>query len=102
MTHSALLLLSVFLTLILLSACGPMSIADAERHCLARASDAAGTHGNIAVGVADGVARSRVVLDISTDALLGRDPSAVYDQCVFQKTGQPPRQPLSARADWKG
>jgi hypothetical protein len=102
MTQSALLLIAVLMTLALLGGCGPMSIADAERLCLARAYDAAGPHGEVAMGVANGTARTRVTLDISTDAVLGRDPSAVYDQCVFQKTGQPPCQPLSSRADWKG
>ena len=88
--------------LLLLAACGPIPVADAERICLDRARDAAGLHGEVAMGVSGGKAVSRVRLDISTDYLAGRDPSAVYDQCVLQKSGQPPRQPLTSRPDWRG
>jgi major membrane immunogen (membrane-anchored lipoprotein) len=102
MSHSALLILSAFLTLVLLSACGPVSVAEAEQQCFARAYDASGPHGEVAVGIADGKSVGRVELGISSDYLMGRDPSAVYDQCVYQKSGQPPRQPLYSRADWKG
>lgn len=88
--------------LLLLAACGPMTVASAERYCLDRARDAAGPRGEAAVGVSNGKVRSRVRLDITTDALMGRDPSAVYDQCVLQNTGQMPSRPLTQRADWKG
>lgn len=88
--------------LLALAACGPISMADAERYCLDRAYGATGPHGEVAVGVAGGKPSTRMTLDISTDALMGRDPSTVYNQCVLQKTGQPPSQPLYDRADWKG
>ncbi len=88
--------------LLLLAACGPIPVADAERICLDRARDAAGPRGEVAMGVSGGKAVSRVRVDISTDYLSGRDPSAVYDQCVLQKSGQPPRRPLTSRNDWRG
>lgn len=90
------------LPLLLLAACGPISVADAERQCVERARDAAGPRGEVAMGVSNGKAVSRVELSINSDFLTGRDPSAVYDQCVFQKSGQPPRRPLSSRSDWRG
>ena len=45
---------------------------------------------------------ARVDLDVSSDFLAGRDPSAVYEGCVIRKTGQAPRQPLYMIPDWKG
>lgn len=99
MTRPAFALLFLALAV---TACGPIPVADAERQCLARAYDATGPHGEVLVGVADGKARSRVSLDISTDYLAGRDPSAVFDQCVLQKSGQMPRRPLTSRPDWTG
>ena len=90
------------LILLALFGCSPVSQATAERQCLARAHSATGPHGSVAVGAGTGGVRSRVEIDISTDYLLGRDPAAIYDQCVLEKTGQPPSQPLYARSDWKG
>ena len=43
------------------------------------------------------------VKDITvTDWLQGRDPAALYDACVHQKSGRFPRRPLYGRPDWKG
>lgn len=88
--------------LLSLAACGPMTLGSAERYCLDRARDAAGPRGEMAVGVSGGKVRSRMRLDLTTDALMGRDPSAVYDQCVLQNSGQMPSRPLTQRADWAG
>jgi len=87
--------------LLLMSACGPISVADAERICVNRARDAAGPRGEVAMGVSGGKTVSRVEMTINSDYLTGRDPSAVYDQCVFQKSGQPPTRPLTSRNDWR-
>lgn len=95
----AALMLSFALVLV---ACGPIPVAQAERVCLDRARAATGPHGEVAVGVMNGKPRSRITLDISTDYLAGRDPSALFDQCVYQKSGQPPTRPLYSRPDWKG
>lgn len=102
MTQSAVMALMALMTILLIAACGPIPVADAERQCLSRAYDASGPHGEVLVGVAGGKPRSRVTLDISTDYLAGRDPSAVYDQCVLRKSGQPPSRPLYSHPDWKG
>lgn len=95
--------LGVLASLLTMAACGPVTVAQAERQCLARAYDATGPHGTVGVGVGgNGKARATVSLGVTSDYLMGRDPSAVYDQCVFQKSGQPPSQPLYSRSDWKG
>jgi hypothetical protein len=86
--------------LALLAACGPVSVPQAERTCLERAKSTAGPRGEITLGVGGGRPRGSIELDVSSDYLMGRDPSAVFDQCVFQKSGQPPSQPLYTRSDW--
>ena len=88
-------------TLGFLVACGPISVREAERQCFERARLAQQPRGEVGFGVGTGGARSRVELNITSDYLLGRDPSAVYDQCVLQRSGQPPSQPLHSRSDWK-
>ena len=94
--HKALILLAI------LSACGPISQQQAEADCFARARDATGPHGEIGLGVGNNGPVAGLELNISSDYIQGRDPSAVYDACVYQKTGQPPSQPLYTRPDWKG
>ena len=85
-----------------LAACGPIPVDRAERECFQRARLAASPRGMVAVGGGSGGAAGKLSLSISSDYLQGRDPSAVYDACVFQKSGQPPRQPLYTRPDWQG
>jgi hypothetical protein len=88
---------------LLLTACGPVSLAQAERQCFERARLAKQPRGEIKVGgTSDGGAVGAVEIDITSDFILGRDPSAVYDTCVMSKAGQPPSRPLYARPDWKG
>lgn len=84
-----------------LAACGPVSREAAERQCLAQAQDAASPRGTVAVGATNSGPAARFELDLSTDFINGRDPSAVYDQCVYRKSGQPPSRPLYSRPDWK-
>ena len=80
-----------------LAACGPISPERAADMCEERARAAQGITGEAAMGVgSDG----RVITDIdvgfnlSSDYVRGRDPYAVYDSCVRQKTGQGPIRPL--------
>ncbi|MDZ4094092.1 MAG: hypothetical protein U1D35_04180 [Paracoccaceae bacterium] len=84
-----------------LIACGPVSADSAERQCFERASLAQSPRGMVAAGVGNGGTIGRVRLEVSSDYLQGRDPSAIYDACVYNLTGQPPRQPLYSRPDWK-
>ena len=87
----------------LLAACGPMTLAEAERQCFERARLAQQPRGEIAVGVGSGVRKAaEIELEVSSDYLLGKDPSAVYETCVMSKAGEPPSRPLYMRPDWRG
>lgn len=90
------------LSLALLAACGPMSLAEAERQCFERARLAQQPRGEVAIGVGTGGPSASVDLTITSDYLQGRDPAAVYETCVMSKSGQPPSRPLYARPDWRG
>jgi hypothetical protein len=85
-----------------LSACGPMSVPRAEQACLERARLAASPRGTIRAGISSGGPSVGGSLSVSSDFIQGRDPSAIFDSCVMQKSGQPPSRPLYSRADWKG
>lgn len=86
-----------------LAACGPISLAEAERQCFERARLAQQPRGEVAVGIGSGGrAVGALELNVSSDYLLGRDPAAVYETCVTSKAGEPPSRPLYARSDWKG
>ena len=96
------LLLSLGVTAFL-AGCGPVTVAQAERECFQRARLAASPRGTVKVGTGSGGGvRTGLSLSVSSDFLQGRDPSAVYDSCVMQKSGMPPRQPLYTRPDWQG
>ena len=65
-----------------LAACGPVSVEQAERACAERARTAASPIrlSEAAFG-SDGM-RAAVDIDVNTDTLSGRDPSALYNACV--------------------
>jgi len=87
----------------LLAACGPVSVAQAERECFERARLASQPRGQIGVGIGSGgETAGNLSVTISSDYIAGRDPSAVYESCVYQKSGQPPTRPLYSRPDWRG
>jgi hypothetical protein len=86
-----------------LAACGPVPVERAEAMCYDRARLAAAPRGEVGFGIgSDGRTASNIKLEVSSDYISGRDPSAVYDSCVYQKSGQPPRLPLYMRPDWRG
>jgi hypothetical protein len=85
-----------------LAACGPIPVEQAERVCLDEARRAAGPTGKIGLGVtSDQGARARARVGISSDWILGRDPSAIFDRCVLQRSGQMPTRPLAAQPGWR-
>lgn len=87
----------------MLAACGPVPVAQAERQCLDRAQLAAKPRGMVSAGVSSGGdTRAGLKLEVSSDYLLGRDPSAIFDLCVQQKSGQPPTRPLYSFPEWRG
>lgn len=86
---------SIFVFLLLLAACGPVSPEVAAQQCEERAREAAGPTGTVKIGVnSDGEVSSGLEIGISSDAIMGRDPEDVYISCVRQKTGQDPIRPL--------
>jgi hypothetical protein len=91
------------IALILLAACGPVPVAQAERQCLGRALLAKHPRGEVSIGASsDGKAVGGLELEVSSDYLLGRDPSAVFDACVMRAAGTPPSRPLYTFPEWKG
>lgn len=94
---------AIWLLPLLLVACGPIPVDRAERQCLDRAQLAAKPRGMVSAGVtSNGDTRAGLKLEVSSDYLLGRDPSAVFDACVYQKSGVPPTRPLYSFPEWKG
>ena len=92
----------VVAALLLLSTCGPVSLQQAERECFQRARLAQQPRGEIGVGIgSDGRVRSNIELNISSDYIQGRDPSAVFDQCVYEKSGMAPSRALYSYPEWK-
>lgn len=88
--------------LVFLTACGPIPLDQAERQCFDRARLAQQPRGELAVGVGSGgKAAGRFEVNVSSDFIMGRDPSAVYDSCVLQKSGQAPSRPLYSFPGWK-
>lgn len=86
----------------LLGACGPIPLPRAEAQCYERARLAQRPRGEAYFGATTAGPAAGLTLTVTSDYLQGRDPAAVYDACVFQKSGLPPSQPLYARPDWKG
>ncbi|NBZ87661.1 hypothetical protein [Stagnihabitans tardus] len=82
--------------LLLLAACGPIPLADAERQCLDEARLAQQPRGQIAFGAGSGGLGGAFDVTISSDYLLGRDPDAVYASCVQSRAGQGPSRPFSS------
>ena len=88
---------------LLMAACGPMTVQQAERECLARAQLAEKPRGMVKVGgTSAGKAAGGISLQVSTDYILGKDPSAIFETCVMSKSGEAPTRPLYDRPDWKG
>lgn len=82
--------------LLLLAACGPETVAQAERNCLQQARLAERPRGTVELGIGSG-GRRRAALDveITSDFLLGRDPADVWQACVVQRSGQLPTRPYT-------
>lgn len=89
-----------------LSACGPIPVQQAERNCLDTARAATGPRGEIAMGIgSDGHSvrpMGRIELSVSSDYVMGRDPSDVFTRCVVRQSGQMPTRPLYEQPGWKG
>ncbi len=79
-----------------LAACGPIPVDQAERACAEDARLAEHPRGRAVFGIgSDGQAIAGLDVSISSDFLLGRDPSQVYDACVKSRSGQFPTRSFS-------
>lgn len=91
---------------LLLLACGPVPVEQAERSCLRTAELASRPRGEAAIGVGGGSGGShtygKLELEISSDYLMRRDPSDVFNRCVLQKSGQMPQRVLADQPGWRG
>ncbi len=86
-----------------LAACGPVPLAQAEAECLDRAMLAEHPRGEVHVGLSSGGGTYVTgEVGISADYLQGRDPSQVYDECVFQRSGEMPSRPYYTLPDVQG
>lgn len=81
----------LFLAPVILLSCGPVSVEQAERDCVERAQLAEKPTAKVFIGVNNkGDVLRGGSFGISTDYLAGRDPSAVYTECVKSRSGQFP------------
>ncbi len=87
------------LTVLALTACGPVSLQQAERECRSQARLAEQPRGNVALGIgSDGKAHVKGDVTVTSDFLQGRDPAQVYDNCVVRRSGQFPSRAYSSIA----
>lgn len=85
-----------------LMACAPIPVDRAERACLASARDATGPRTEMGVGVgSQGVRGGYVQVGVSSDYIMGRDPSSVFQECVLRRSGQLPLVPLYDQPGWR-
>ena len=81
-----------------LAACTPISPERAADRCEERARAAQGPQVGVTVGAnSNSGPFASGSISISSDAIRGRDPVAVYEECVFDLTGQEPIRPVRLR-----
>lgn len=98
--------LSLALALLGLAACAPapvqIPVEQAERVCMVEALDARAPRTQVGLGVGSGGYRGGFVsVDLSSDQILGRDPSQVFDRCVLNRSGRMPTRPLYEQPGWR-
>lgn len=85
-----------------LAACAPLTVDQAERACLGAARDATGPRAEMGVGFGSHGARGGFVqVEMSSDYIMGRDPSQVFQDCVLRRSGQMPTRPLYDQPGWR-
>ncbi|SIS65275.1 hypothetical protein [Paracoccus saliphilus] len=90
-----------------LAACGPIPVDRAEQSCMRDAELASRPRGEVAIGAIGGGGSGtrtagRIEMEISSDYILGRDPSDVFNRCVLRKSGQMPTRVLADQPGWRG
>ncbi len=89
--------------LLLVAACGPIPLEEAERQCTEQARLAVHPRGSVAVGMnSNGQTSAALELNVSSDYLMGRDPAEVYKSCVKSRSGQFPSRSLQDQPGWRG
>ena len=82
---------------LVLTACGPIPVAQAERDCRQDARLAQQPRGEVKLGIgSDGRIVRELDVDISSDFIMGRDPEKVWQSCVLNRSGQLPTRPYSS------
>ncbi|MBW7921325.1 MAG: hypothetical protein H3C51_04410 [Rubellimicrobium sp.] len=92
--------LVLLVALLALTACAapPMDPERAAQYCEERARAAQGPTGSVTLGVNSNSGSSvGAAIGVSGDFLAGRDPLAVYEDCVRSRTGQGPIRPPRLR-----
>lgn len=85
-----------------LAACAPLTVDQAERACLAAARDATGPRTEMGVGIGShGTRGGFLQIGMSSDYIMGRDPSQVFQDCVLRRSGQLPARPLYDQPGWR-
>ncbi len=88
------------LALPLLAACAqqPVTPLEAARICEERARAAQAPSGSARIGATSrGEVSTGISIGVTGDFLRGRDPYAVYEECVFDRTGAAPVRPPRLR-----
>ncbi|MDA1153920.1 MAG: hypothetical protein O2873_04105 [Proteobacteria bacterium] len=81
-----------------LAACGPVSPERAADRCEERARAAQGPTVGLTLGAnSNSGPFASGSIGITSDAIRGRDPAQLYDECVFRLTGQMPVRPVRVR-----
>lgn len=81
------------ITLALVAGCGvqPMTPERAARYCEDRARAAQGPTGRVTVGInSNSGPYLGGEIGVTSDYIQGRDPMAVYEACVYERTGGAP------------
>ncbi len=87
--------------LLALAACTPVPVTPerAAEICEERARAAQGPTGRVTVGTnSNSGGFGGAEIGLSSDFLRGRDPAAVYEDCVFDRTGTAPIRPPRLRS----
>lgn len=78
-----------------LAACAPVPVHQAERQCYEQLAPPAPLSGEAAMGVtSDGNFHSSLEVSVSLGARVTGDPSAAYNRCVKNRSGQMPTRPF--------
>ncbi|MDO5646732.1 hypothetical protein [Paracoccus sp. (in: a-proteobacteria)] len=98
-------LIAVMPLAVLVTACGPIPVEQAERACLRNAELAVAPRSQVHMGISTGSGGPRVAggfkVEMSSDYIAGRDPAEVYDRCVMRRSGQMPNRPLTDYPGWR-